>query len=120
MANGIKKRLKMYQVKYNLLRDRQCSKEEHDTYLKLTHTGQELPDNVYEVVTSEGAVISYRQITSDAPLLDDQERMEFLMYKNLELLRSIKNCNIFLVVVTAINLASAIIGAIILSNALHL
>ena len=119
MANGIKKRLKLYQVEYKLLNEQQCSQKDSDAYFHLRQSGQELPDDVYEVITGT-TNRSYHKITSDAPLLDNQDRMEFLMYKNLELLRSIKNCNIFLVVVTAINLASAIIGAIILSNALHL
>lgn len=94
--------LSMYKFDMDVLQKIPCTAEECKQYKKLLKEGQPLPDGVFHTTYSNGTDEFYTVAESD---LTDSELMEYLTYKKLDLLRSIKNCLIFLSVMAGLSLA---------------
>ena len=75
----------------------------------MVENGYELPKNIYNCLDS-----AYEESTEDfcessEPGLTESEIMEYLIYKKLELLKTIKNCVVFFTVLIAISLVCSLL-----------
>lgn len=97
-----------YKYDFHLMQKLPCSKEENKAYTKLLKDGKPLPEGVlkYDYSYNEGTEDFYTIYTPD---LTDEEIAEYLTYKKLALLRTIKNCVVFFTVLTVIGLVSALL-----------
>ena len=100
---NIKKQIRDYKYQFDLLQNIPCSKEENMWYTQLKKENQ-LPENVKEYEDFENQFY-----TIYTPELTEQEISEYLTYKKLSLLNTIKNCMVFFTVLTIISLVLALI-----------
>ena len=106
-SKSIKEQLDEYRLKYDLYDQRLCTDEENEEYRKLLKQGEKLPDDVYPLdsdwrnVNNSGKTEFCRLIR---PELTQEEITEYLMYKKLDMLKTIKNCVVFFTVLTIIGI----------------
>ncbi len=90
-------------MKYDLYEKALCSQKENQEYKDLLKQGKRLPEDVRtnddwrNVNDSE----FYRLVR---PELTQEEITEYLMYKKLDMLKTIKNCVVFLTVLMIIGI----------------
>ena len=97
--------LRQYKVESGLMKRVDCTESENQHYNESLKAGQALPLGIFQYQTRSGF---YKMASAD---LSESEIAEYLTYKQLNLLTSIKNCLIFFVVLAAIAVLVAIIGA---------
>lgn len=98
----------MNRVQYGLNRDVPCSYQENKTYSKMLKNGETLPEGVFPYSYTDGTKSdSAFYVLGDEPT--DAEISEFLKYKELELLSTIKNCVVFFTVMAIIGIIAGII-----------
>ena len=98
-----KKQLHSYKAQFDLIQKIPCTKEENKVYTKLVKEGKSLPDGIYRYLyEAEEDIYDFYSVYE--PELTEQETMQYLAYKKLELLRTIKNCVVFFTVLTVISL----------------
>ena len=100
----IVRELQRYRSEYGLIQKIPFSHKENKEFRQMLENGGQLPEGVVE----------YRLVTTGEPIgefylrqeagLTDAEATEYLMYKELELLRTIKNCVVFFTVLVAVSL----------------
>ena len=102
----LRQELLEYKEQFNLIQKIPCTRQENQAYTQLLKSGQPLPENVrkYEYSMTENMEEFY---TLYIPDLTEQEINEFLTYKQLSLLNTIKNYLLFFVVLTIIGLVGA-------------
>ena len=105
----LRNQLRQYKFDNNLLQKIDCSYEENKEFTKLVKTGQPLPEGVLQHKPDMGGGFDgfYRLYTSD---LSNDEIAEYLTYKQLDVLKTIKGYLTFFVTLTIIG----IIGILIL------
>ena len=92
-----------YKEQFDLIQKIPCTKEENKAYTQLLKTGKPLPENVRQYDYSTG--MDYEEFyTLYIPDLTDSEIAEYLTYKKLSLLNTIKNCVLFFTILTIIGL----------------
>lgn len=105
----IKRELDRYRLKYDLYEKALCSQKENQEYKDLLKQGKRLPEDVRtnddwrNVNDSE----FYRLVR---PELTQEEITEYLMYKKLDMLKTIKNCIVFFTVLMIIGIFLFIIA----------
>ena len=107
MANekkNLRKELRAYKFKFDLLQKIPCDKEENKKYQKLVENGEELPKDVYCYVFDDGTPSTTEFYTVYEADLTEAEIAEYLAYKQLDLIRTIKNCAVFFTVLAIIGL----------------
>lgn len=104
---NLQKELKAYQFEYGLLQKIPCSNEENKAYLNLLKAGQPLPDGVFRATFETGEESDEFYTVYEAELTDE-EKKEYLTYKKLSLLKTIKNCVVFFTVLTIISLVACV------------
>lgn len=105
--------LRSYQYEFDLLQKIPCSKEENKAYEKLVKSGGKLPDGVYAYVYVNDEASTNEFYTIYEPDLTEEEIRQYLTFKKLSLLKSIKNCMVFFVVLTILSIVLAFIAAAI-------
>lgn len=111
MGNTSKKLLRSYRIGYGVAEKTYCTQEENNEYYKILKEGGTLPEGVYQTAyNDEGSVASTEFYTVKEIELTESERMEYLTYKQLDLLRTIKNCVVFFTVLAVIGMAIALIS----------
>ena len=102
--------LRNYKLQFGLLQKIPCSVEENKEYTQLQKEGKPLPEGVskYEYANDATHDDFY---TLAAPDLTDHELAEYLTYKKLSLLRTIKNCIVFFTILTVIYLVVSFLAA---------
>ena len=98
--------LDAYRFEFDVLQKVMCDARESEDYATLLKEGKPLPDGVYSEEGVGGATVFY---TVYDPELSDEEKNEYLTYRRLAYLRTIKNCAIFFTVLTIIGLIAALI-----------
>jgi len=96
----VREKLKSYKFDNELLQKIECSGEETKEYDRLLREGQPLPENVFHQL--EGSVSWF--YTFHTPDLTQEEISEYLAYRNLDLLKSIRNCLYFFVTIAVIGI----------------
>ena len=95
----------LHSLQYDLLlRQRiDCSKEENQKYRELLKNGGSLPEGVFAYKNDLGENI-YQYYTVHIPEnLSKEERLEYIILKQYELIKTIKNCVLFFAILAAIS-----------------
>ncbi len=104
----LRQELTEFKAKFNLIQKIPCSKEDNKRYTQMRINGQALPDGVYayEYYVADDYTEFY---TLYIPDLSAAEINEYLTYKQLALLNTIKNCVVFFTVLTVIGLVGGLL-----------
>ena len=97
-----------YKFQFGLLQKIPCSKEENKQYEKLLKEGGTLPDGVYAYRYESGEAIN-EFYTIYEPELTESEKQEYLIYKKLSLLKTIRNCTLFFTLLTILGIIVSLI-----------
>ena len=106
---NIREQLAQFRYDHGLIQQIECSKADRKAYLELLKSGGKLPNGVFQSDEDHGEVLFYTIYKAD---LSKDELEEYLSYKKIRLLKSIKDCAVFFVVLTVIALVLALIGVI--------
>ena len=109
----LRKMLIEYRVEFDLEQRIPCSKQKNMEIQKYVEDNGSLPAGVYAYVYDTGDVSTTEFYTIYKPDLTDAELMEYLTYRKLDFIRTIKNCVVFFTVLTIIGM---IYYAYLLSN----
>lgn len=101
--NNIKDILKSYKFDFNLLQQIPCSDSDNKMYKKMLKDGQQLPKGVFHYKNAAGVEIN-EFYTIYEPDLTQDEINEYLTYKKLSFIKTIKNCAVFFTTLTVISL----------------
>ena len=107
----IKARLEEYRQSFGLRQKIFCSIKENKEYLKLVKSGGSLPDGIYRSVWESG-MESDEFYMVDEPELTEAQLHEYLTYKQLDMIRTIKNCVVFFTTITVIGMVLAFLAFI--------
>ena len=104
---NLREELREYKLAFGLLQKNLCTREENERYKQLLENGETLPDGVYEP-SYYGEVDFYTVSEAD---LTEAEIREYLTYKQLDLLKTVRNCAVFFTVLTIIGMVAYFIMA---------
>lgn len=99
----LKKELRSLYFDANLLQKIDCSSKDNKKYTKLLENNEPLPDEVYEykMENGEGTGTFYTVYQSE---LTQEEKFEYITFKQLKMINTIKNCVVFFTALTVISL----------------
>lgn len=101
----LRNKLRAYKFEYDLLQDIPCTNQENIEYQKVLKEGGTLPKGVHPYVYDTGEVSQTEFCTTYKSDLTESEINEYLIYKQLSFIKTIKNCVLFFTI-------SAIIGIV--------
>ena len=105
----LRKELEMLKYENDLLQKIPCTKQENKAYEQLLKSGGKLPEGVHILYGEiEGAKEFYTVYETD---LTEAEIREYLAFKQLGYLKTIKNCVVFFTVLTVIGMVAAFLLA---------
>ncbi|MBO5023683.1 MAG: hypothetical protein J6D11_05185 [Clostridia bacterium] len=107
----LKEELRSYKFEFDVLQKIPCSVKENKEYRKILKDGGQLPEGVYPYIGADGTDTSDFYTICESNLSKD-EMDEYLTYRKLKFLKTIKNCVVFFMVLQIIT----IIGAILISS----
>ena len=96
--------LRSYRFAFDLMQKIPCTKQENTQYAKLVKEGGALPEGVFPYAYDSGDISNTEFYTIYEPDLTREEKEEYLIYKKLSYLRTIKNCMVFFVVLTVLSI----------------
>ncbi len=96
---NLRKKLREYKFQFDLLQRIPCSREETREYAKILKQGGTLPEGVFVAYADSPEPEFYTVYEAD---LTEAEISEYLTYKKLSLIKTIKNCMVFFTVLTII------------------
>ena len=99
---NLKDELSYTRIMNNIIQKNYCTKEEQKEFSELKKQNKELPQDVKH---NGESFFRYSEVE-----LEKDELNELLTYKKLGYLRTIKNCSVFFVIVTVINILLAMIS----------
>ena len=103
LKENIREDLMEYKFALNVLKKNPCSKQENKEYESIVKHGGKLPEGVYPY--SDYSMDGFYTVTASD--LTEDELKEYLFYKQLSMLKTIKNCVVFFAVLTIISLIFA-------------
>ena len=112
MANekiDLREELRAHKFEFGVLKSVPCTKQENIEYAKLLKDGGSLPEGVYAYDYDLTAF--YTVCGTD---LTEDEIREYLTYKQLGFIRTIKNCAVYFTAVSVIGLVISLL--LVLSN----
>ena len=120
MSAGInlREKLKAYKIEFELLQKIPCSTQENEEYRKILENGGVLPEGDFSYYDGGETPTSsfYKIYETD---LTESEIAEYLTYKKLSLIKTIKSCVVFFTVLTVIGIIVGFMASLILlGNAL--
>lgn len=101
---NLRDELRAHKFEFDLLQKIPCSKQENKEYAKILKEGGTLPEGVYAYVYESGETSTNEFYTIYETDLTEAEIQEYLTYKQLSLIRTIKNCVMFFTVLTIIGM----------------
>ena len=101
---NLRDELRSHKFEFDLLQKIPCTKQENTEYQKLLKDGGTLPDGVYAYVYDTGETSTTEFYTIYETDLTESEIREYLTYKQLSLIKTIKNCVMFFTVLTIIGM----------------
>ena len=114
---NLRDELRAHKFEFNLLQRIPCSKQDNKEYAKILKEGGTLPEGVYAYVYDDGEISTNEFYTIYETDLTEAEIQEYLTYKQLSLIRTIKNCVVFFTVLTIIGM---VVSFLIMMNAYSL
>ena len=112
---NLRDELRSYKFEFDLLQKIPCSKQENIEYQKLLKDGGVLPEGVFAYNYGNGDTSTTLFYTVYETDLTEEEITEYLTYKKLNLIRTIKNCFMFFTVLTII---AMVVSFIIMMSAI--
>ena len=104
----LRQELREYKEQFNLIQTIPCTREENKHYTQLYRSGQPLPENIKRY--DYGMGMDYEEFYMEfIPDLNPNEINEYLTYKQLALLNTIKNSVLFFVILTIIGLVGSLL-----------
>ena len=101
---NLRDELRAHKFEFDLLQKIPCTKQENKEYAKLLKDGGTLPEGVFAYVYVDGETSTNEFYTIYETDLTESEIQEYLTYKQLSLIRTIKNCVMFFTVLTIIGM----------------
>lgn len=99
---NLRNELQSYRFEYDLLQKIPCSKQENKEYEKLLCDGEVLPEGVFAYVYDNGETSTTEFYTIYETDLNEKEIKEYLTYKKISLIKTIRNCVMFFTVLTIV------------------
>ena len=96
--------LNTLQYELHLLQKIDCSKEDNKKFKELLKSGQSLPDGIYSYKSESGEELDVFYTIHKPTELNSEERMEYILLKQFQQIKTIKNCVVFFTVLTVISL----------------
>ncbi len=103
---NLRDELRAHKFEFGLLQKVPCSKQENKEYQNLLKDGKTLPEGVYAYVYDNGETSNSEFYTISETELTESEIREYLTYKQLSLIKTIKNCVMFFTVLTIIGMVA--------------
>ena len=103
---NLRDELQSYKFEFDLLQKIPCTKQENKEYQKLLKNGGALPEGIFAYVYDNGEKSTTEFYTIYETDLTESEIMEYLTYKKLSLIKTIKNCIVFFTVLTIIGMVA--------------
>jgi hypothetical protein len=101
---NIRDELLAHKFEFNLLQKIPCTPQENEAYQKLLKDGGTLPEGVFAHVYDTGEISTTEFYTIYEADLSESEIREYLTYKQLSLIKTIKNCALFFTILTIIGM----------------
>ena len=95
-----------YKLEFGVLERKPCTEQENKVYVNILKNGGRLPVNTfqYEALDGEPSAQFYSIAESG---LTEAEIQEYLTYKNLKYIKTIKNCVVFFTALTILGMVGA-------------
>ena len=100
----LKEEMRAYRFEIGLLQKVPCTKLENKKYRQILLDGGTLPEGVYSYVYENGETSNSEFYTVYDPGLTDAEVKEYLAYKQISMIQTIKNCVLFFTILTIISM----------------
>ena len=100
----LREELRYHKFEFDLLQKVPCTKQQNKELQQLLKDGSSLPEGVYAYVYNSGEMSTtefYTVLESD---LTESEIREYLTYKQLSLIKTIKNCVLFFTILTIVGM----------------
>ena len=101
---NLREELRSHKFEFDLLQKIPCTKQENKEYQQLLKNGGTLPEGIFAYVYDTGETSTSEFYTIYETDLSESEIREYFTYKQLDLIRTIKNCVVFFTVLTIIGL----------------
>ena len=103
---NLRDELRSHKFEFDLLQKIPCTKQENKEYQKLLKDGRMLPEGVFAYIYDSGETSTSEFYTIYETDLSESEIREYLTYKQLSLIKTIKNCILFFTVLTIIGMVA--------------
>ena len=107
MANdtkNLREELNSLKLEIGQLQRIPCSDEDNKVFEKILDEEKPLPDGVYQYMYDDGELSTTKFYTVEKADLTDSEIQEYLTYKQLSMVNTIKKCVLFFTVFTVISI----------------
>ena len=110
-VTDLKQELHYLQYELKLRQRVDCSKDDNKKYKELEKNGLPLPEGVYPYRTVDNGESLYQYYTVYIPEnFSAEERFEYILLKQFELIKTIKNCVLFFAILTIISIVITLIA----------
>ena len=100
----LREELRSYKFEFDLLQKIPCSKQENKKYAQLLKENGVLPEGVYAYIDDNDEPSKTEFYTIYETDLTKSEIEEYLTYKKLDLIKTIKNCVMFFTILTIVSM----------------
>ncbi len=111
-TEDVRQELENFRLDHGLKKRIPCTWEENQTFQNMVKAGQALPEGVQPYIYDTGEVSNtsfYRPYEAD---LTEAEIREYLQYKQLAMVRTIKNCVLFFTITAIVGLSLSLIAVL--------
>ena len=112
---NLRNELRSHKFQFDLLQKIPCSAQENKKYQDILKAGGTLPEGIFAYVSANGEEFTTQFYTIYETDLTEAEIQEYLTYKQLSLIRTIKNCVVFF---TALTVTGMIVAFFLVASAL--
>lgn len=101
---NLRDELRSYEFEFDFLQRIPCSRQENKEYAKLLKESGNLPEGVFAYEYENGITSETEFYTIYEPDLTETEKIRYLTYKKLSLIKTIRNCVVFFTTLTIIGM----------------
>ena len=104
---SLRDKLNIYKYEFGVSKKIPCSSQQNQLYAGMLRAGQALPEGVYAF--RNGTTTATDFYTFSETDLTQEEIDEYLLYKKLTMIRTIKNCAVFISVLVFISVVAGLV-----------